>query len=237
VEFLSPSGLSDFFNRFDGSWATDSLWNSLRFALAGIRDSDLASRRFSSARRSTAISLPKLDSLIVSSLPPLFLSEFAGKQYFLLYRGSRDGFNAADFHRQCDGHERTVVLIQDLNGYMFGGYTPVAWRSTGNSQPDPSMSTFVFTLTNPHGIAPRKFTQRPNWKSCAILCNLTLGPAFGGTFYTMDSCNQSQGLRRQNYTGGFNQYFLNDTGVDHGLLFTGSPTFVVREMEVFELKD
>jgi hypothetical protein len=38
--------------------------------------------------------VPKLDSRVVSSFPPLF-DEFRGKRFGLLWRGSRDGFRAA----------------------------------------------------------------------------------------------------------------------------------------------
>jgi hypothetical protein len=51
-------------------------------------------------------------SLIVVDFPALF-TEFGGKRFTLLWRGSRDGFGARDFHRRCDGHARTLTLIQD----------------------------------------------------------------------------------------------------------------------------
>jgi hypothetical protein len=37
------------------------------------------------------------DSRIISSFPPLF-DEFRGKRFLLLWRGSRDGFGARNFH-------------------------------------------------------------------------------------------------------------------------------------------
>jgi hypothetical protein len=65
-------------------------------------------------------------SLIVADFPPL-LAEFRGKRLALLWRGSRDGFGARDFHKRCDGHANTLVLIQDTVGNIFGGFTPVEW--------------------------------------------------------------------------------------------------------------
>jgi hypothetical protein len=178
-----------------------------------------------------------IDSVIVSSLPELLKTEWPAKQFLLLYRGSRDGFDTADFHRKCDGHGRTMTLIQDSNNYLFGGYTPVAWAGEGGAQADPSLSTFVFTLTNPHKLAPRKFALRPEVKYQTIYCERTYGPVFGGTFYTRDGCTRTRAEGSCNYTGGFESYFINDSGVAESVLFTGSEYFAVKEMEVFEIKD
>ena len=51
----------------------------------------------------------------------------------LLYRASRDGFLAKDFHDKCDGIPNTIVLVKRrLSNYVFGGVTTKAWDSTGN---------------------------------------------------------------------------------------------------------
>ena len=47
----------------------------------------------------------------------------------LVYRGSRDGFLASNFHQNCDGVSNTIVLIQNENDRIFGGYTSVKWSS------------------------------------------------------------------------------------------------------------
>jgi hypothetical protein len=41
----------------------------------------------------------------------------------LLYRGSRNGWNADDFHRLCDGKSSTLSLFKVKNGPCIGGYT------------------------------------------------------------------------------------------------------------------
>jgi hypothetical protein len=61
-------------------------------------------------------------SLIVPEfLAPL--AEFRGKRFTLLWRGSRDGFRARDFHRRCDGRANTLMFIEDTEGTIFGGFT------------------------------------------------------------------------------------------------------------------
>jgi hypothetical protein len=67
---------------------------------------------------------PKVDSLIIAEFPLLF-EEFGRKCFKLLWRGSRDGFTAKEFHLRCDGRANTLTLIADTDGNVFGGFTPV----------------------------------------------------------------------------------------------------------------
>jgi hypothetical protein len=68
----------------------------------------------------TAGSPARLESLIVGEYPPLF-EEFRAKRFNLLWRGSRDGFGADEFHRRN----------RDAKGTVCGGVTPVEWESPG----------------------------------------------------------------------------------------------------------
>ncbi len=43
----------------------------------------------------------------------------------LLYRGSRDGWDAKDFHNKCDGRSPTVTLFKVKGGPCVGGFTNV----------------------------------------------------------------------------------------------------------------
>ena len=67
------------------------------------------------------------------------------RQTELLYRGSRDGFEAETFHFLCDNQGPTLTLIErvfDANGdgdideddekhsRIFGGFTDIAWQAT-----------------------------------------------------------------------------------------------------------
>jgi hypothetical protein len=36
--------------------------------------------------------------------------------------------SARHFHGRCDGHAPTLTLIQDTEGNIFGGFTPVEWE-------------------------------------------------------------------------------------------------------------
>jgi hypothetical protein len=51
-------------------------------------------------------------------------AKFGRKRFTLLWRGSRNGFRARDFHGRRDGHTPTLTLIQDTEGNIFGVFTP-----------------------------------------------------------------------------------------------------------------
>jgi hypothetical protein len=87
-------------------------------------------------------------------------AEWKEKPFTLLWRGSRDGFRAADFHSRCDDHTNTLTLVQDTKWNIFGGFTPLAWESYTRKKPnaskfkaDLSRRSFLFTLKNPHALA------------------------------------------------------------------------------------
>jgi hypothetical protein len=173
---------------------------------------------------------PQLDSRIISDFPEIF-AEFRGKYFEILWRGSRDGFRAREFHRRCDGHANTLTVILDTEGNVFGGFTPVKWESSefGKDKADDSLKSFLFTLTNPHNIPARIFALRAEKKHQAIWCWSEGGPRFkdiGINNYCNTHTNSWTSL-------GFS--YTNDTGLDSKIVFTGSENFQVKEIEVFEI--
>jgi len=60
----------------------------------------------------------------------------------LLYRASRDGWKATDFHSRCDGKGSTVTAITTTCGNVFGGFADVAWNSNSGFCSDPNAFTF-----------------------------------------------------------------------------------------------
>lgn len=49
------------------------------------------------------------------------------KRMDLIYRGSRDGFKASDFHSKCDEKGDTITFVKNSKGAVFGGFTKVPW--------------------------------------------------------------------------------------------------------------
>jgi hypothetical protein len=129
----------------------------------------------------------------------------------------------------------------DPSGNIFGGFAVPAWESrqwnwkTGEanscSKPDETKKSFLFTLKNPHQIAPRKFPLRPNMWKHALQCNTLYAPTFN------DICVMSGANIHAGSNIGLGNVYVNDTGVDGALVFNGSPSFYLKEIEVFELTD
>jgi hypothetical protein len=93
---------------------------------------------------------PGFGSTIISDFPDLF-DEFRGRQFALLWRGGRDGFGARDFHSRCDGHANTLTLIEDTNGNIFGGFTPLEWESSEPGYKWNAVSRPLATVDLVHG--------------------------------------------------------------------------------------
>jgi hypothetical protein len=180
-------------------------------------------------------------SAIVRAFPKLF-EDFEENQFTLLWRGSRDGFRARDFHNRCDGHPNTLTVILDTNGNIFGGFTPVEWESrkwngkkgseNNCRKADPSLKSFLFTLKNPHNVPARRFALNAQRQHKAITCRSTWGPCVGD-IWVHDSCNANT----FSPTYRFGLIYHNDTGLDRSAFFTGSRKFQVKEIEVFEITD
>ncbi|CAF3291194.1 unnamed protein product [Rotaria socialis] len=87
------------------------------------------------------------------------LNEFHGKvnqRWDLIYKATRDGFDASAFHSRCNNKGPTMTIIQSNNNCLFGGYTTIPWSSDNSYSSDDT--TFLFTLVNPHSIPPTKYT-------------------------------------------------------------------------------
>jgi hypothetical protein len=175
---------------------------------------------------------PSLDSLIPSDFPKIF-ADFQGKQFSLLWQGSRDGFGASEFHSRCDGRANTLTAILDTDGNIFGGFTPLEWESKSRWKPDDSQRSFLFTLKNPHSIPARKFALKTRRNYQAISCTPKWGPHFV-EIDVSDHCNANT----LSWSGlGCNNTYTNDTGLNGSIVFTGSNHFQVKEIAVFEITD
>jgi hypothetical protein len=61
------------------------------------------------------------------SLELIKLCEFSlNDKWSLLYRATRDGFGAKDFHSRCDGRANTLTIFKAKESeFIFGGFTTV----------------------------------------------------------------------------------------------------------------
>jgi len=169
---------------------------------------------------------------LLSSEQQMKLNEFYGKKdqkWVLIYKATRDGFGASDFHRCCDNQGPTMSVIQSKDsGYIFGGYTSVSWRSIGSYAPD-NNGSFIFTLTNPHKIPPTKYSIKNVQYSIGDVNGC--GPIFGGG-HDLHVCDNSQ-MTTGSYSNFPHSY--NDTTNRGNATFTGSRNFQTSDIEVYRL--
>ena len=163
------------------------------------------------------------------------LNEFYGKssqQWELIYKASRDGFDANTFHSRCDNKGPTITIIQSNNGYLFGGYTSISWASSGGSYKNDN-AAFLFTLTNPHNIPPTKYAIKPDQVGNAVFLFSSYGPTFGGG-YDIHIPNGSD-----SYNSSYHNFphSYNDTTGKGNNTFTGAKNFTTSDIEVFKLAD
>jgi hypothetical protein len=172
------------------------------------------------------------ESLAISPFPDV-LGEFRQRRTTVLWRGSRDGFRASTFHLNCDGHPNTLVLIRDVEGNIFGGFTPVAWESrvsTSGFGNESAAASFLFTLRNPSGVPPMRFPLKSRGSQFAITCDRTCGPHFHD-LAVLDKCN----THKKNFSR-LGESYENPTSVEGNQILTGAETFIVAEIEVHEIE-
>jgi hypothetical protein len=227
-EYLSTDGIKSAIELISGSFELFSygIWNRLTQRLLLPVHPPKTDRVIVGETRA-------VDSRISPDFPSLFPA-FSGKRFRLIYRGSEHGFQAADFHRTCDGHWNTVCLIRSASGFIFGGYTPLAWNSTGQWGNDQKGKGFLFTIKNPHNIPARIFPLNRDHRAYAIYGHGSYGPVFGSgndlmlasAYNLTNGCNANVGVS-----------YVNDTGIDPSLVLAGNAAVAVGEIEVFELTE
>jgi hypothetical protein len=230
VNLLTKEGLSLFVSTLPFDELRLDIWSKVINCLTGISDSNHPRRNHRHRNPSSNLiaSLP-FKSVILNEIPSV-LNEFEGKQWQLLYRGTADGFSSSAFHNKCNDQSNTVTIIETTNGFIFGGFTPIAWDSNNSSKADSTHRSFLFTLKNPHNIAARKFALSNS--SYAIYCPSSYGPIFGNShdIYVANDCNATNSGDTHIGNG-----YANDTGINGVQVFTGEQYFTAKEVEVFTI--
>lgn len=175
------------------------------------------------------------DSKILVSLEEdlLNLCEFKlNLKLVLLYRGTKHGFGASDFHSKCDNIPKTLTLVKSTNGNIFGGYTENTWDMSGESKPD--ANAFIFSLVNNEN-KPVKVNVANEHVLRAISCFAKFGPIFGGD----DICINDNSNASNTNIADFSHYYVLDQypwGSTQAKSFlVGSKNFTVEEIEVFQI--
>ena len=98
--------------------------------------------------------------------------------FSLVFRGSRDGFDAYLFYERCDNKNATIVIakIKGTN-QIVGGFNPLDWNGSGYKNTEDS---FIFLFENYIDINTGKIGR-----AIEIGCDSAYGSVFG--WYISDS--------------------------------------------------
>ena len=183
-----------------------------------------------------------IDSLIIlnrSQMKELMsLCQFipAEQKWNLIYRASRDGFEASSFHSKCDNKPNTLVIIKSENGNVFGGYTEQSWFSIGSenkslNKSDPN--SFIFSFIN----KDNKSIKIKGSENNGISCNINAGPIFGHISGKRDiRIFNNSNINATSYSNLGHYYIHPDYASESNeakLFSAGSYKFLVSEIEVY----
>ena len=178
-----------------------------------------------------------IDSLILTNVEKgneylQKLYEWTGyKNMELLYRGTKDGAESRIFHNKCDNQGPTICLCKNEKDNIFGAYASTSW--TSNAGYCSANGSFLFTLTNIHGIAPTKYPNTQNY-GYAVYHDQGYGPTFGGN-HDLYICNNYFNDNSSYATLGYSYPDILGRG---NSIFSGnnnSGSFKLKELEVFKL--
>ena len=175
---------------------------------------------------------PTLDSKILKTQNDIhmiqkFLSPNPSSITFkLLFRGTRDGFDANTFHKLCDNKKNTLALIKTSLGKVCGGFTEQTWNTTGTHKED--KNAFLFSVD-------RKMKFPVKSPNMAIYAHAGYMTTFGGghDLYLAANCNTHQ----SNYSNLGHSYDASKlSSNDSKNALGGAYQFKVEEYEVFEVQ-
>ena len=183
-----------------------------------------------------------------------------GQAWTLIYRGSRDGWQASNFHAACDGKGPTLVLVLGAAGddgreFVAGGYAASPWTSDVRYVADPESArsvgrgSFLFSLVDAAGHGPVQLRLKDPADGKALVHDEFCGPLFGGGNDLVVGGNRSRPLN-----GAGNSWTLTSAsdssydataaaaqgcttfhGVDHPQA-SNYYDFTTKELEVFALQ-
>lgn len=145
----------------------------------------------------------------------------------LLYKASQDGDNKEVFHKNCDFHLPTLVLIEDENGNKFGGYTEALWNTEKEDGVfyKSDVTAFLFSITN-----KIKFKVSNTEKAINSGSDFILG--FNNDLVVNDHC-----LHKDGVFSAFPQAYANAGFTTCLKDLTGNEKngITIKDLEVFEI--
>ena len=120
------------------------------------------------------------------------------RRFNLLFRASDHEHSGSKFHDYCNNKGATITIIESNYGNIFGGYTSISWKSTGEFGTEfrRDKNAFLFLIkSDDESIqkqCPLLFGITKYQARTAIRCVKDYGPTFGvgADIFIPDRCNQ-----------------------------------------------
>jgi len=154
--------------------------------------------------------------------------------FHLVYRATKDGDKASDFHKLCDKIGPNITLVKTKKGYIFGGFTFKNWEhlprdidinkpNLGSASKD--SQAFCFSVSK------KKIYNNEKPNEYAIWCNRIFVPTFKNNLFQIFDSSLTKGgycsiKSNSNFGGQFKDYEISG----------GESRFKVEDLEVFEVK-
>ena len=152
----------------------------------------------------------------------------------LIYRATRDGDDASDFHKRCDEIGPNVTLVKSEKNKRFGGFTFCNWSipqkylekmksNAGILKQDQYSFCFSLDLKKMYYHDDRK------GKEDAIFCSSKFGPTFCSNIFAINNNMLTKGgYCTRKKTSCFK-------GQSKDYEISGEKSFNIKELEVFEI--
>ena len=154
-------------------------------------------------------------------------------KYKLIYKATKHGDTAKDFHSKCDYIGPNLVLVKTKKDFIFGGVTSKSWKHLlkdikkddhdfGTQIKDEKAFGFSVNL--------KKIYKNGKPNECAIFCHNNFGPVFLNVYFKIfDECLKNGGV-----CGNLEE--SNFIGLDKDYEFNGEEeTFEVEDIEIFQI--
>ena len=156
----------------------------------------------------------------------------------LIYRATRDGDTAQNFHEHCDNKQGGILIVIETDkNIKFGGFSDAVWTSYSNPLRNTIGNNVCGSVNFLYQVNKRKKYALTNWtkKLTAIFCRKDVGPCFGelGEDIWVKGRHFLIGgglIHKDKDKGRICSYNTEDYE-----LTNGDPTFNIRELEAFWL--
>jgi hypothetical protein len=175
------------------------------------------------------------DSLILTQNEAIYLTQILEYPFEvkLLYRATRDGFQASNFRSKCRGISNTLTIVKTTSNSVFGGYTSALWANDDYNYDE---NAFIFTLRRLGNLNRQRFNvSDPEHAIYSGRFDDSDVISFGLDLHIKDYSNQNE----NSYSNLEHSYQLpNNTEYGTGnaqSVLAGSSSWKTTEIEVYQI--